>query len=151
MASLQSLKLLLDHTQKQADDAASNLGKLNHKQQQAEQILHMLVQYRADYQTQFMTSANEGVSPTEWQNYRIFVEKLNTAIKEQQKNVALTKQRATEGKNAFQIQRKKMKSYDTLLQRAQKQQKAQEYQQEQRMLDEHATHKFFQRPTSGYF
>lgn len=142
MASLQSLRLLLDHTQKQTDDAALNLGKLNHKQQEAEKTLQMLLEYRESYQAQFMASADSGVSLIEWRNYRAFVEKLDKAIKEQKKNVAQTRQWATDGKNEFQTHRKKLKSYDTLLQRARNKQEARLQKQEQRQLDEHTAHNF---------
>ncbi|HNR11524.1 MAG TPA: flagellar export protein FliJ, partial [Nitrosomonas europaea] len=86
--------------------------------------------------------ADSGVSLTEWRNYRAFVEKLDKAIKEQKKKVAQTRQWATDGKNEFQTHRKKLKSYDTLLQRARNKQEARLQKQEQRQLDEHTAHNF---------
>ena len=62
MATPHSLKLLLDHARKQTDDAAINLGKLNLKQQEAEKTLQLLVEYRENYQSQFMESAGSGIS-----------------------------------------------------------------------------------------
>ncbi len=142
MASLQSLRLLLDHTQKQADDAALNLGKLNQKQQEAEKTLQMLLEYRENYQARFMATASNGINLADWRNYMAFIGKLDNAISEQEKNIEHARQRTETGKHEFQIHRKKLKSYDTLLERARNSQEAREQKREQRQLDELVTNKF---------
>ncbi|MBE7527835.1 flagellar export protein FliJ [Betaproteobacteria bacterium PRO4] len=142
MASLQSLRLLLDHTQKQADDAALNLGKLNQKQQEAEKTLQMLLEYRENYQARFMATAGNGINLADWRNYMAFIGKLDNAISEQEKNIEHARQRTETGKHEFQTHRKKLKSYDTLLERARNSQEAREQKREQRQLDELVTNKF---------
>lgn len=142
MATPDSLRLLLDHAHKQTDDAAINLGKLNLKQQEAEKTLQLLVEYRANYQSQFMESAGSGISPAEWRNFKAFICKLDTAIQAQQKLVTMTQQHTEAGSTQYHAHRQKLKSYDTLSQRAELHHQARLQKQEQRQLDEHTAHNF---------
>lgn len=145
MATPRSLRLLLDHARKQVDDAAVNLGKLNLKQQEAEKTLQLLLEYRRNYQVQFMESAGHGIDPVAWRNFMAFIDKLDTAISEQQKLVTLTQQHTKSGSAKFHAHRKKLKSYDTLSQRARLDHLASLTQQEQRLQDEYTTHSLSQR------
>lgn len=142
MATPHSLKLLLEHAHKQTNDAAIHLGKLNLKLQEAETTLQLLVEYRENYQTQFMESAGNGINPIEWRNFKAFICKLDTAIQAQQKLVALMQQHTEAGNQQYRSQRKKLKSYDTLSQRAERHDQLRLQRQEQRQLDEHTSHKF---------
>jgi len=142
MATPHSLKLLLEHAHKQTNDAAIHLGKLNLKQQEAENTLQLLVEYRENYQMQFMESAGNGINPIEWRNFKAFICKLDTAIQAQKKLVALTQQHTEAGSLQYRSQRKKLKSYDTLSQRAERHYQLRSQKQEQRQLDEHTSHKF---------
>ncbi|MCC6916480.1 flagellar export protein FliJ [Nitrosomonas sp.] len=142
MATPRSLKLLLDHAHRQTDDAAINLGKLNLKQQEAEKTLQLLVEYRENYQTQFLESAGNGISPVEWRNFKAFISKLDTAIHAQQKLVAMTQQHTEAGNMQYHAHRKKLKSYDTLSQRAKLRHQSCLQKQEQGRLDEHTAHAF---------
>lgn len=142
MATPHTLKLLLEHAHKQTNDAAINLGKLNLKQQEAENTLRLLVEYRENYQTQFMKSAGNGIHPIEWRNFQAFIYKLDTAIQAQQRLVAQTQQHTEMGNTQYHKQRRKLKSYDTLSQRAERHHQSRQQKQEQRLLDEHTSHKF---------
>lgn len=142
MITSRSLKLLLDHARKQTDDAAINLGKLNHKQQEAKKTLQLLAEYRENYQLQFMDSAGSGINPGEWRNFQAFICKLNTAIQSQQKLVTTMQQHMEAGSSQYHAHRKKMKSYDTLSQRTKLHHQARLQKQEQRQLDEHTAHNF---------
>lgn len=146
MATSHSLKLLLEHAHKQTDDAAINLGKLNFKQQEAEKTLRLLIEYRENYQVQFMESAGNGVTPTEWRNFKAFICKLDTAIQAQQNLVAMIQQHTEAGSMQYHHQRKKLKSYDTLSQRAELHYQLRLQKQEQHQLDEHTSHTLSKRP-----
>jgi flagellar FliJ protein len=142
MATSHSLKLLLEHARKQTNDAAIHLGKLNVKQQEAEKMLQLLLEYRENYQTQFIESANHGINPVEWRNFKAFICKLDTAIQAQHEMVALTQQHTKTGNMQYRKQRKKLKSYDTLSQRAELHHQSRLQKQEQHQLDEHTSYKF---------
>lgn len=142
MATPHSLKLLLDHAHKQTDDAAISLGKLNLKQQEAEKTLQLLAKYRENYQMQFLESASSGISPIEWRNFKAFIRKLDTAIQTQQKLVMLTQQHTEAGNTHYHAHRKKLKSYDTLSQRAELHYQSRLQKREQGQLDEHTAHAF---------
>lgn len=149
MATSHSLKLLLEYARKQTDDAAIGLGKLNLKQREAEKTLQLLIDYRTNYQTQFMQSASHGISPVEWRNFKIFVGKLDTAIQAQQALVTTTRQHAAAGSTHYHKQRKRMQSYATLSHRAELTRQKHLQQQEQRLLDEHTSHKFSKQPKNS--
>jgi len=89
-----------------------------------------------------MESAGNGINPIEWRNFKAFICKLDTAIQAQQKLVALTQQHTEAGSQQYRSQRKKLKSYDTLSQRAERHDQLRLQRQEQRQLDEHTSHKF---------
>lgn len=142
MATPDSLRLLLDHARKQTDDAAINLGKLSLKQQEAEKTLQLLVEYRKNYQSQFMGSAGSGINPAEWRNFKAFICKLDTAIQAQQKLVTITQEHKEAGSRQYYAHRLKLKSYVTLSQRADLHHQTYLQKQEQRQLDEHTAHNF---------
>ena len=50
MPDTPSLKKLLDLAQKQSDESAKNLGRLNYQHLEAERKLNLLLQYRQSYQ-----------------------------------------------------------------------------------------------------
>lgn len=75
-----SLQILLDHAQKQSDDAAMKLGLLTSRQQQAEQKLHLLQEYRHSYQSKFQDSAKNGVSQVNWSNFNAFMKSLTRLL-----------------------------------------------------------------------
>ncbi len=112
-----SLQILLDHAQKQSDDAAMKLGLLTSRQQQAEQKLHLLQEYRHSYQSKFQNSAKNGVSQVNWSNFNAFMKKLDTAIAEQYQNVKNANNNREVGSTEFRMHQGKLKSYCTLSKR----------------------------------
>ena len=134
-----SLQMLLDHAQKQNDDAAKKLGQLTSFQQQAEQKLNLLLEYRHTYQSQFQDSAKNGVSHTNWSNFNSFMNKLDTAITEQRQNVENASNNRKIGGTEFQVRQGKLKSYDTLSKRHQQIEMRQQLKSEQKEQDEFAS------------
>lgn len=132
------LKLLTDHARKQTDDSAVKLGKLNRKQQESEKTLKMLLEYRQSYQQQLAEYSAKSVHPVELRNFMAFISKLDAAIAEQQKLVLHAQKRAATGSCEFQQHRKKLKTFDTLVQKLQRQQAVCSTKHEQKQQDEHA-------------
>lgn len=134
-----SLQMLLDHAQKQNDDAAKKLGQLTSNQQQAEQKLNLLLEYRHTYQSQFQDTAKNGVNHTNWSNFNAFMNKLDTAIVEQRQNVENASNNREIGGTEFRIRQNKLKSYDTLSKRHQQIEMLQQIKFEQKEQDEFAS------------
>lgn len=138
MANTRTLKLLTDHARKQTEDCAVKLGKLNRKQQESEQTLKMLLDYRQSYQQQLVAYSANAVNPVELHNFMAFIGKLDVAIAEQQKLVAHAKKHTATGSSEFQAHRQKLKTFDTLAQKQQHQQTVCLMKREQKQQDEHA-------------
>ncbi|MDH5480766.1 MAG: flagellar export protein FliJ [Nitrosomonas sp.] len=133
-----SLKILIELAQKQSDDSAKQLGKLNFQKQEADQKLHLLLEYRHSYQARFQDLARNGIDHIEWQNFVTFINKLDAAITEQRQAVAQTLANRVIGSENFVTCQRKLKSYNTLSKRQQKIKDQRQMKHEQRLQDEHA-------------
>tara|TARA_R110002073_G_scaffold320204_6_gene495538 strand:+ start:3272 stop:3736 length:465 start_codon:yes stop_codon:yes gene_type:complete len=139
MPTTSSLKILLEYAQKQNDTSAKKLGQLNFQQQEAEKKLHLLLQYRQNYQSHFQDSAIQGMNQIEWLNFLAFMNKLDAAITEQRQAVTNAQQRKEAGGSEFRSYQRKLKSYDTLSQRQQKIELQQQTKHDQMEQDEYAS------------
>lgn len=138
MSASSSLKILLNLAQQQTDALAKKLGKLNVLQQEAEKKLNLLLQYRHSYQSHFQNTTEKGIDHIEWLNFVAFMNKLDAAITEQRQAVMYAQNRKMEGGNEFLSSQRKLKSYDTLLQRQQSAENHVRMKYEQKVQDEFA-------------
>ncbi|MBX9812061.1 MAG: flagellar export protein FliJ [Burkholderiales bacterium] len=138
MARPSTLKNLVALAQKKVDDAAKNLAALNASEQEAEHKLCLLLTYREDYYTRFQKSAGNGIDQIAWRNFHAFMAKLDAAIAEQRKAVMNSKHGARTGRSKWQAEQRRLKSYDTLVQRHQRAETKRAARLEQREQDEHA-------------
>jgi len=132
--SLQSVMNLAQH---QNDSATRKLGQLNKQQQNAQQQLETLRQYRRDYQMRLQEATQGGMDPAELRNFQEFINKLDEAIIQQQKTVEQSKMSTQAGRGEYDLTRRKLKSFDTLHQRHIEEQKQIAEKSEQKSLDEH--------------
>ena len=132
------LQSLLDPSQLRLDEATRHLGKLISGQQEATQRLELLVQYRDEYQTRFLASAQNGIGRDSWHNYRAFLDRLDAAVTQAREMVAASEQRTTAGQQEWLNKRGRVKAFDTLAQRHQSRVIHAESKQEQKAFDEHA-------------
>jgi flagellar FliJ protein len=129
----------LVHLAHQKNDAATRkFGQLNQQQQAAQAKLDTLLQYRRDYQAKFQDAVQNGMSHSDMRNFQGFIRRLDDAITQQQNVVVQARQSTLTGRSELEDTQRKMKSFDTLAQRHQDDQKKQEAQTEQRQQDEHA-------------
>lgn len=138
------LQSLLDLSQMRLDEATRRLGELISGEQQASQRLELLMQYRTEYQERFVTAAQNGLSPKEWQNFRSFLQKLDDAVNQANLMASQSKQRTAAGQKEWVSKRGKLKAFDTLSQRHQSRLNYAENRQEQKAADEHTAQRFYQ-------
>ncbi|SES69257.1 flagellar FliJ protein [Nitrosomonas marina] len=136
MSNLTPLKKLLELAQKQSDDSARQLGRLNFHHKEAEKKLNLLLQYRQSYQDRLQNAARNGIGHVEWQNFVTFMNKLDNAISEQKLAVKHTEANCQTGSNTYQSCQRKLNAYSALAQRHQESEKAQQKITEQKTLDE---------------
>jgi len=80
MATRSALNTLIDLANKDADEAAKRLGDVLRYCEEADQKLELLQQYRDDYAQRCQTSLANGISTTHFNNFQVFMQKLDHAI-----------------------------------------------------------------------
>lgn len=132
------LQKLLELAQERTDGAARRLGELIGAEKEDDRKLTLLQDYRAEYQQRFVDAARNGIGPDEWRNFSAFITRLDEAIAQQQRIVAEARDRTAAGQQAWISERNRMKAFDALSQRHQKEVRRKEARQDQRITDEHA-------------
>lgn len=138
MAARSSLDMLIELARDRVDSAGRKLGTLNSRCLDNEQKLNLLLAYRADYQTRLQQSAAGGMDTMAWRNFQAFMHKLDAAIAEQRLALATAQQTAAAGRDEWMAEQRKLKSFDTLSSRYQRQMQQREAKREQRDQDEFA-------------
>ncbi|MCW8848070.1 MAG: flagellar export protein FliJ [Sedimenticola sp.] len=86
-------------------DAARELGHSQKRMRDQEAKLEDLKRYHQEYLERFETTARQGMSASQMQEYRVFLEKLDTAIREQEKVVLASKSECVTRKEQWQQKR----------------------------------------------
>lgn len=133
--SLATLMNLAEHSN---ESAIRRLGQLNLLQQSAQQKLNTLQDFRRDYQSQMQKGIQEGMSPVELRNFQQFIYKLDEAIAQQRKQLEKSQASTQQGRDEFDVTRRKLKSLDTLRQRHIEAQRKIADKAEQKAQDEHS-------------
>lgn len=132
------LQSILDLSQLRLDEATRKLGQLISGQQEATQRLELILQYREEYQTKFLATAQNGIGLDAWQNYRAFLERLDAAVLQAREMVVASERKTAAGQQEWLSKRGRVKAFDTLAQRHQTRVVHAENRQEQKHLDEHS-------------
>ena len=143
MATSSALDTLIELASKETDEAAKRLGRAIRNGEDAEQKLQLLFQYRDDYMERFHRNLQSGLSASGYRNFQLFLDKLDEAIKGQQRVVQDAQQRVSRERGSWQSCERKRISYDTLATRALKVQQLKETRREQKQTDEFAARQLF--------
>lgn len=145
MSKQSPIKTLLELAHTRVDDAAKRLGELISSEQAGEVKLRMLQDYRTEYRERFMQAARDGIDPNAWRNYSAFLLRLDDAIAQQQRTVEHSRQQTRRGQQAWVSERNRMKAFDTLSERQDRQELLRQNRAEQKQSDEHAIKHFLER------
>jgi len=132
-----SLTTLMNLAEHHNESATRKLGLLNQQQQGVQQKLDALLEFRRDYQAQMQRGTQEGMSPVELRNFQQFIYKLDEAIAQQRKQLEKSQASTQQGRDEFDVTRRKLKSLDTLRQRHIETQRKIAEKAEQKAQDEH--------------
>ncbi|MFO7541425.1 MAG: flagellar export protein FliJ [Thiobacillus sp.] len=138
MASLSALNTLIDLANKASDTAAKQLGGALRATEEAEQKLDLLLQYRDDYAGRWQTNMANGISTAQFNNFQVFMGKLDHAIAGQLKVVSDARDRAQLARASWVTCEQKKMSFVTLAGRANKANLRRENAHDQKQNDEHA-------------
>lgn len=138
MARKFPLQTLLDLSQSHADVAAKSLMVLKVRWHEAEEKHRQLLAYRESYRERLRDWAGNGTSATALRDFQLFMNKLDTAIKLQQEEVARCQARWNAGQQEWLRQRGKVKAYGALSVRHKRAEEKREERVEQKEQDEFA-------------
>ena len=146
MATPSALHTLIDLASKETDEAAKKLGLALRISEEAEQKLQLLLQYRDDYATRSQTSQAGGISTTQFNNFQMFMLKLEHAISGQKKVAEDAKDRTLQARATWLVCEQKKKAFVTLAERAGKEAARREIWRDQKQNDEHAARRTQNKP-----
>ncbi|WP_339513056.1 flagellar export protein FliJ [Pseudomonas sp. RL_15y_Pfl2_60] len=132
----QQLAPVVEMAERAEREAAVQLGRAQALQGQAEVKLGELERYRADYQQQWMTEGQRGVSGQWLINYQRFLSQLETAIAQQQQSLDWHRNNVDKVRQAWQQRYARLEGLRKLIQRYQDEARQLEDKREQKMLDE---------------
>lgn len=146
MATPSALHTLIDLASKDSDEAAKRLGVTLRVSEEATQKLELLMQYRDDYAMRCQSNLADGISTTHFNNFQVFMQKLDHAIAGQQKVVDDAKARTIQARAAWLVCEQKKMSFVTLAARADKQSARRELWRDQKQNDEYAARRSPNKP-----
>jgi len=113
--------------------------------QMMQQKFDGLAAYRTEYLQQTQQRGQSGVASRQFNQYLNFVNKLDTALTQQQQHVAQAKATADMRMRQYLEMQKKRKALELLIEKEYQAMQAKAARQEQKLLDEIATQQFFRR------
>ena len=146
MASPSALHTLIELANKESDEAAKRLGIALRISEEADQKLDLLLQYRDDYAMRCQSNLADGISTTHFNNFQVFMQKLDHAIAGQQKVVGDAKDRTIQARAAWLVCEQKKMSFVTLAGRANKETARRELWRDQKQNDEYAARRALHKP-----
>ncbi|MCU7843117.1 MAG: flagellar export protein FliJ [Candidatus Thiodiazotropha sp. (ex Monitilora ramsayi)] len=120
-------------------NAARSMGQAKQHLAQQEAKLHQLKTYHQEYLGRFQKAASQGISATQLQEYRAFLAKLDSAIREQEKVVAESTVRHTNQKDNWKQKRTRTQALGKVVERYRKEERKAADLSEQKENDEHNT------------
>ena len=108
---------IVKHAQRLERDAAKALGDAQRQVMDAEQRLDQLRNYRHEYTERFAHRGNHGLRSEQMMDYQAFLEKLNTAIAQQQQNIVKSQHALQQCRQYWFAQRGRSKLLDNVLAR----------------------------------
>lgn len=138
------LQPLLDLARDHTDAAARNLHALKVAWLNAEEKLQQLNFFQVDYRARLLQATRTGMQVNALRDYQLFLGKLEIAIRQQTEEVERCEKRWEEGRHEWLAKQRKLKAFDTLLQRHQNSEQTREGKLEQREQDELSGKKFEQ-------
>jgi len=138
MATSSAINTLIELAKKDTDEAAKRLGIAIRASEETGKKLALLLQYRDDYAARCQSGLATGLSAAGYHNFRLFLEKLDSAIAGQREVIREANKLVDAARLVWQENERKRMSFGTLASRAQKQAREQETRRDQKLTDEHA-------------
>ncbi|WP_259756416.1 flagellar export protein FliJ [Pseudomonas sp. GCEP-101] len=119
-------------------EAARQLGQMQGQLQQAQRKLAELERYRFDYQQQWITNGQQGVSGQWLINYQRFLSQLEGAVEQQNRSVAFHENNVGKAREIWQEKYARLEGLRKLVERYREEARLAADKYEQKQLDEFA-------------
>ncbi|PKO46952.1 MAG: flagellar export protein FliJ [Betaproteobacteria bacterium HGW-Betaproteobacteria-22] len=133
------LKMLDEIAAKEVELATEALARAMKEVKEAQSKFDMLMDYRKGYLDNLSSSLAKGMNAEAYQNFQNFLKKLDHAISGQKEVVTYAEQHVKVSRALWQESQRKKRSYDVLIERADKRAEKVEQKKDQKMMDEFAT------------
>jgi flagellar protein FliJ len=137
--STQTLNLLNQLAGEEVEAAMQALAHSMKQLDQARQQQSLLEQYQQEYQQQWQNSAQKGVKADLYRNFQGFFSQLELAVKSQNGQIEQLQAVVLQKQHVLQEKRRKQKSYEVLITRAETMQAKVEGKRDQKLMDEFAS------------
>jgi len=142
MINAGTLDTLVDLARQAVEKAGLHLRRLTDERLGAEQQLAMLHSYRQDYMLRLQNTIENGVSASNYQNFRRFIETLDAAILQQNKALAHMEGRIRDSQRHWNERQRQLNAYEALATRRQCLVRERQARAEQRLYDEAAANAY---------
>jgi flagellar FliJ protein len=137
-----TLQSVMDLARNDAEAATVRLGRAMQRLMDADKQLKTLLDYREEYQAKFRDSVTSGIDSARWQNFQLFLAKLDAGIDSARTQADAARETARQAQTDWQSQQRKLKAYNVLADRHAREQQQLAARREQRETDEHAAKTF---------
>ena len=94
--------------QKEVEDAAIRLGTMRRAQQQADEQLNMLLNYRDEYRNKLNDNMSTGIASSRWTNYHQFIQTLEKAIEQHRHQLAQCNQKVEQALDVWRNKQQRL-------------------------------------------
>lgn len=137
MAQTNALESLIGFARGQRDDALSRFVTALSASRAVADQLALLISYRGEYAARMAASVHTGLTVEQLRGFRLFLDKLDVAIAQQQQAVQSQSEQQQQRRADWALTESKLQGYDTLRKRRHAQQAIHLRRTEQRASDEH--------------
>ncbi|ADU69695.1 flagellar export protein FliJ [Pantoea sp. At-9b] len=138
MKTANAIDTLRDLAEQDLEKAVIHLGDMRRGHQQADEQLHMLLDYQDEYRNKLNQDMSGGIASTRWTNYHQFIQTLEKAIEQHRQQLLQWSQRLDQALNNWREKQKRLNAYQTLITRAAENALRQENRLDQKRMDEYA-------------
>jgi flagellar FliJ protein len=142
MSRTPALNVLIDVTNNAVDEAAKSMRQAANERDKAQEQLEMLHSYRLDYAQRLVETGENGLTASNYLNFRRFLSTLDDAISQQNSIVAQSESRLEAGRQQWYAEKRRLSAYEALHTRQRLEMARHEARREQRASDEIAANLF---------
>jgi flagellar FliJ protein len=129
---------LLERAREQREAAAAEMGEARARRDAGRDKLGQLEAFRNEYRQRLTHSGMQGIAAHQWQDFRLFITRIDQAVAQQQIEVARLEARFQQALIAWQHCEREVKAFEALQTRHEAEVRQREAKAEQRINDEAA-------------